>query len=101
MTSSASASRSAGGCLTTKLPFGSALEVVRSQRGDDHVQEAAQDPVLVEADDRVERLHDLRHELPDLELAVAADRIEARREELDERARDSGIRRQARLHVVL
>src|SRR5207247_8885156 len=76
-----------------------ALEVVRPQHRLDDAEEAAQDPVLVEARDRVERLPYVRRPGPGIAFALRG--IEAEPEELDEAARDARVPGQARLHVRL
>ena len=73
------------------------LEPVRAQHGADHLEEAAQDPVLVEARDRVDRLDDLAVELA--RIVILARRVEAALEQLDERRRDLGMPGERLLHV--
>ena len=85
-----------------RLTAGVGLEVVRPQHGADDAQEAAQDPILVEALDGVDRALQLALERPRLRIRVLEPRrVEPKPEELDEPARDVGVRRERVLHVVL
>ena len=78
------------------------LEVVGPQRRLDEAQEAAQDPVVVEARDGVDLLLDPRGDVVRLGLAVVASRrVEPDLEEIHELAHDLGVRRQGLLHVGL
>ncbi len=78
------------------------LEVVRPQDCADDAQEAAQDPILVEALDRVDRGLQLPLERPRLRVGVLEPhRVEPQPEELDEPAGDVGVRGQRVLHVGL
>ena len=80
------------GEVRLRLAVVAALEVVRPQHRLDHAEEAAQDPVLVEAGDRVEPRLDLPDELVGLRLRVfASRRLEAEAEELHEQARELGF----------
>ena len=73
-------------------------EVVGPQHRVDDRQEAAQDPVLVQALDRVDRLPDLDPQSLCL-VVVAGIGIEPRAEQLDEQRRDVGVAEQRALHV--
>ncbi len=85
-----------------RVPVGVGLEVVRPQDGADDAQVAAQDPVLVEARDLVDRGLDLPVERVRLRVGVDEPRrVEAQTEELDEPARDQRMRGQGVLHVGL
>jgi hypothetical protein len=77
------------------------LEVVRPQDRLDHGEEAAQDPVLVEALDRVDLLLDVRGDRVGRLRAVVAVRVEARVEELDQRHRDGRMGDERLGHVAL
>ena len=85
-----------------RLAAGVRLEVVRPQHRTDDAEEATQDPVLVEALDRVDRALQIALERPRLRVGVLEPpRVEAEPEELDEPARDVGVRREGVLHVAL
>ena len=66
------------------------LERVGADGGADNAQEAAQDPVLVEARDGVERLVDLGRD-PLRPRGVGAFGVQARGEQLDQQPRDVGV----------
>ena len=77
-------------------------EVVRAQRRLDDREEAAQDAVLVEALDGLDRRLDPRRDRPSASSSSPRARVEARVEELDERARrSSGCARERLLHVAV
>ena len=76
------------------------LEPVGAQGRLDEGEELAQDAVLVEIGDLVERGLDRRHLRRARGLAIARERrVEARAEELQQRTRELGIGRQRLLHV--
>ena len=78
------------------------LEVVRPQHPLDRAEEAAQDPILVEARDPVELFLDLLDEPTDLDVrAFAPRRFEAEVEQLYEQAGDIRVPRERLLHVGL
>ena len=78
------------------------LKEVRPQHRADHAEEAAQDPVLVEALDRVELALDLPDKLVRLLLDVGCPRRrEAEPEELDEQSREPRVPGERRLHIRL
>ena len=82
-------------------PSASRLEVVGAQHRAHDGEEAAQDPVLVEALDGVDRLLDLpRDRVRGLGRAVAGG-IEARAEQLHQRGRHARMGEQRPLHVAL
>src|SRR5207244_4988280 len=85
-----------------RLAVGSELEVVRPQHRPDHAQERAQDAVFVEAGDAVEPGFDLADDRVRLGVArLVARWLEAQLEELDEPAREAGVRSERLLHVGL
>ena len=73
-------------------------EIVGAQRRAHHRLEAAQDPVLVEAGDRVDRLPDLGGQ-PLGSVGVAGVGIKPGAEQLDQQRGDVGMRQQRALHV--
>ncbi len=77
------------------------LEVVRSQHRAHDGEEAAQDPVLVEALDRVDRLLDLVRDRVRGRRGVLALGGEARAEELHQRGRHARMGEQRLLHIAL
>ena len=84
------------------LPALVGLEVVRAQDGAHDAEEAAQDPVLVQARDAVDRRRELAGERARLRVRVLeADRVEPEPEELDEPAGDGRVRVEGVLHVGL
>ena len=76
------------------------VEVVRAQHCADHVQEHAQDLVLLEALHRVDRLLDARRHLLGV-LAIGAPRIEACLEQRDHQSRDLRVCHQRLPHVAV
>ena len=78
------------------------LEVVRAQDGADDAEEPAQDPVLVEALDRVDRALELALQRARLRVGILGPRrIEPHPEQLHEPARDVGVREERILLVRL
>jgi hypothetical protein len=90
------------GEVRLRPPVVAGLEVGRPQHRLDHAEEAAQDPVLVEARDLVEVSLELADErLGPRVRGPPPARLEAKAKELDQPAGDSGVRGQALLHVRL